>query len=83
MLGGGPGNQTPLPREGLEPSEPHTEDGEGVTPAGLSFVRKMPRRQAEGCKAKQKVRKLENQDRTTENSEGRGQSQVRDGSQEV
>lgn len=33
--------------------------------------------------AKQKVRKLENQDRTGENSEGRGQSQVRDGSQEV
>lgn len=32
--------------------------------------------------AKQKVRKLENQDRTMENSEGRGQS-VRDGSQEA
>lgn len=33
--------------------------------------------------AKQKVRKLENQDRTREKSEGRGQSQVREGSQEV
>lgn len=32
--------------------------------------------------AKQKVRKLENQDRTMENSEGRGQP-IRDGGQEV